>query len=76
MLATHIGWIYTLLESQQVLTRGGGNSRGCRFTLLYKAYILGCIFGGTQTEICAFKFSGNGGWCDEAEFLENHPVGH
>lgn len=39
----------------------------------HKAYILGCVFGGTQTEICAFRFSGDGGWWDEAEFLRKPP---
>lgn len=69
MLATHIGWIYTLLEQVNKCWLEEGEIQSDVVSLFStKSIFLGRISCGMQTEILAFRCVGGGSWWNEAEF--------
>lgn len=74
MLATHIGWIYTLLERvNKCRLEEGEIQRDVDLLSLNKACIFVRVCWAMQTEICAFRHFGDGGWCNKAEFSRKPP---
>lgn len=74
MLATHIGWIYTLLERvNKCRLEEGEIQRDVDLLSLNKACIFVRVCWAMQTEICAFRRFGDGGWCNKAEFSRKPP---